>query len=49
MRDQLQIQCYMSEVFTFVDSTYLISKANLWAERDKAIKAIVFTLRFYLA
>ena len=27
----------MSEVFTFVDATHLISKANLWEERDKAI------------
>ena len=35
MHDQLQVQGYMSEVFTFVDSTHLISKANLWAERDK--------------
>jgi len=25
------------EVFTFVDATHLISKANLWSERDKAI------------
>jgi transposase, IS5 family len=25
----------MSEVFTFVDATHLISKANLWEERDK--------------
>lgn len=28
----------MSEVFTFVDSAHLISKAQLWEERDKAIK-----------
>ena len=27
----------MSEVFTFVDAAHLISKANLWEERDKAI------------
>ena len=27
----------MSEVFTFVDATHLISKATLWQERDKAI------------
>jgi len=39
MRDQLKKQGYMSEVFTFVDSSHLISKANLWSERDKAIKA----------
>ena len=29
----------MNEVFTFVDATHLISKAALWEERDKAIKA----------
>ena len=29
----------MNEVFTVVDATHLISKANLWKERDKAIKA----------
>lgn len=29
----------MSEVFTFVDATHLIVKANLWQERDRAIKA----------
>ena len=28
----------MSEVFTFVDATHLISKASLWKERDKAIE-----------
>ena len=28
----------MNEVFNFVDATHLISKANLWKERDKAIK-----------
>lgn len=28
----------MSEVFTFIDASHLISKANLWQERDKAIK-----------
>ena len=39
MRNQLREQGYMSEVFTFVDSSHLISKANLWAERDKVIKA----------
>jgi hypothetical protein len=26
----------MSEVFTFVDASHLISKANLWEERDEA-------------
>jgi hypothetical protein len=28
----------MSEVFTFVDASHLISKASLWEERDRAIK-----------
>jgi transposase, IS5 family len=34
-RDQLRSQGYMSEVFTFVDASHLISKANLWEERDE--------------
>ena len=34
---QLQQQGLMSEVFTFVDATHLISKAKLWEERDKAL------------
>lgn len=38
LKNQLRNQGYMSEVFTFVDATHLISKANLWKERDKAIK-----------
>ncbi len=37
-RDQLRSQGYMSEVFTFVDASHLISKANLWEERDEARK-----------
>ena len=37
LRDQLQNQGLMSEVFTFVDAAHLIAKANLWEERDKAI------------
>ncbi len=37
LRDQLKSQGLMSEVFTFVDATHLITKANLWEERDKAI------------
>ena len=28
----------MSEVFIFVDASHLISKANLWEERDEARK-----------
>ena len=39
LKSQLQTQGLMSEVFTFVDATHLIAKANLWQERDKAIKA----------
>lgn len=38
LRDQLQAQGYMNEVFSFVDASHLISKAALWKERDKAIK-----------
>ena len=38
MRDEMKSAGYMSEVFTFVDATHLISKANLWKERDEAIK-----------
>lgn len=37
-RDQLRSQGYMSEVFTFVDASHLISKANLWEERDEVRK-----------
>lgn len=35
-RDQLRSKGYISEVFTFVDASHLISKANLWEERDKS-------------
>jgi IS5 family transposase len=38
LRDQLKTQGYMNEVFSFVDASQLIAKANLWQERDKAIK-----------
>lgn len=38
MKEQLQEKGYMSEVFTFVDSSHLIARANIWTERDKAIK-----------
>jgi len=38
LRDQLKAQGYMNEVFSFIDASSLISKANLWKERDKAIK-----------
>jgi len=38
LKDQLRQKGYMSEVFTFVDASHLISKASLWQERDEAIK-----------
>ena len=38
LRDQLKTQGCMNEIFTFVDASHLISKSNLWKERDKAIK-----------
>ena len=37
--DALKRQGLVSEVFTFVDASHLISKTSLWDERDKAIKA----------
>jgi len=38
LRDQMRNQGFMSEVFTFVDASHLISKASLWKERDEAIR-----------
>ena len=38
LRDQLKSQGYVSEVFTFIDATHLISKATFWQERDKLIE-----------
>lgn len=38
LRDQLRSQGYMNEVFTCVDATHLIAKANLWQERDELIR-----------
>ncbi len=38
LRNQMKNRGYMSEVFTFIDASHLISKANLWEERDKAIQ-----------
>src|SRR5271157_3104375 len=35
LREQLKQQGYMNEVFSFVDASHLIAKANLWEERDK--------------
>ena len=39
LRLQLKSHGVMSETFTFVDASHLISKANLWEDRDKAIAA----------
>jgi transposase len=38
LRDQLKTEGYMNEILTFVDATHLIAKANIWKERDKALK-----------
>ena len=38
LKDQLRQKGCMSEVFTFIDASHLISKATLWKERDTAIK-----------
>lgn len=38
LRNQLKACGIMNEVFSFVDATHLISKAQLWKERDKAIQ-----------
>jgi len=39
VRESLRAAGLVREVFTFVDATHLISKVNLWNERDKAIEA----------
>jgi len=39
VKRQLRKYGCCSDVFTFIDSTALISKLNLWEERDKAIAA----------
>jgi IS5 family transposase len=39
VKQQMQSKNYCSEVFTFVDSSALISKLSLWEEKDKAITA----------
>ena len=39
VKRQMQAKKCCSEVFTFIDSGALISKLNLWEERDKAITA----------
>jgi IS5 family transposase len=38
IRQQLKKRGLMNEVFTFVDAIHLISKANLWKERDEALR-----------
>ena len=38
LRDQLRKNGLISEVFSFVDASHLISKASLWEERDETIK-----------
>ena len=38
LRDQLKSHGLMNEVFSFVDASHLVAKANLWKERDQAIK-----------
>ena len=38
LRNQLKSHGLISEVFTFVDASHLIAKANFWDQRDKAIK-----------
>lgn len=38
LRDQLKQQGLMNEVFSFVDASHLIAKADLWKERDNVIK-----------
>ncbi len=37
VREQLKQKGFIREIFTFVDSSQLISKIHLWNERDKAI------------
>lgn len=39
VKRQMQAKGFCSEVFTFVDSTALVSKLSLWEERDRAIAA----------
>jgi IS5 family transposase len=39
VKRQMQAKNYCSEVFTFVDSSALVSKLSLWEERDKVITA----------
>ena len=43
--DQLRSKGYMSEVFTFVDASPLITKASLWEEREEARRRQLLTVR----
>jgi len=36
-REQLKVKGYLSEIFTFIDASALISKLSMWEERDKSI------------
>jgi IS5 family transposase len=36
-REQLKEKGHMQEIFTFVDATALVSKLQMWEEKDKAI------------
>jgi transposase len=38
LREQMRRKGFMSEVFTFVDASHLVSKASLWEERAALIK-----------
>ena len=38
MKQQQKKRGYMNEVFTFIDATHLISKGQLWKERDELIR-----------
>lgn len=38
IKKELQKAGMISEVFTFVDASHLVSKANLWQERDKVLQ-----------
>ncbi len=39
VNDKLRSKGLVSNIFTFVDASIMISKIALWDERDKAIKA----------
>lgn len=37
-REQLKSKGYLAEVFTFIDASTLVSKLQMWEERDKSIQ-----------